>query len=165
MIQPHMCIYTRPAPLFSFLSCSCQHSASGVLSLHLLHTYTSSVCAGQSPSPSPTPFPPWYPYIWPLLVAQTIENLPAIQETWAPSLSPEDSPVEGNRDPLQCSWGFPGGALYACVSISALQMRSFMPFVPLSSYLILPLSFPLLKYSNTDIKFTVRKCLILNSTN
>ena len=42
------------------------------------------------PLSSPSPPAPWCPYIWPSLVAQTVENLPAIQETWVPSLSRED---------------------------------------------------------------------------
>ena len=38
------------------------------------------------------------------LVAQTIKNTPAMQETWVRSLGWEDSPGEGNGYPLQCSW-------------------------------------------------------------
>ena len=36
-------------------------------------------------------------------VAQTGTNLPIIQETQVPSLDQEDSPGEGNGNPLQCS--------------------------------------------------------------
>ena len=36
-----------------------------------------------------------YGYIWASLVAQTIENLPAVQETQVPSLGPEDSLEKG----------------------------------------------------------------------
>ena len=39
--------------------------------------------------------------IW-LLVAQTVKNLPAMQETWVQSLGQED-PGEGNGNPLQYS--------------------------------------------------------------
>ena len=41
--------------------------------------------------------------IWASLVAQTIRNLPAIQETKVPSLGREDSPGEENDYPLQYS--------------------------------------------------------------
>ena len=37
------------------------------------------------------------------LVPQTVKNLPAMQETLVPSLGWEDSPGEGNGNPLQCS--------------------------------------------------------------
>ena len=37
------------------------------------------------------------------LVAQTVKNLPAVQETWVRSLGWEDSPGEGNGYPLQYS--------------------------------------------------------------
>ena len=37
------------------------------------------------------------------LVAQMVKHLPAIQETWVQSLGQEDSPGEGNGDPLQYS--------------------------------------------------------------
>ena len=37
------------------------------------------------------------------LVAQTIKNLPARQETWIQSLGQEDSPGVGNGNPLQDS--------------------------------------------------------------
>ena len=37
------------------------------------------------------------------LVAQTVKNLPAMQETWIQSLGQEDSPGEGNGNPLQHS--------------------------------------------------------------
>ena len=35
-------------------------------------------------------------YSWASLVAQLVKNLPAMQETWIPSLGGEDSPEEGN---------------------------------------------------------------------
>ena len=35
------------------------------------------------------------------LVAQTVKHLPAMQENWVRSLGQEDSPGEGNGDPLQ----------------------------------------------------------------
>ena len=38
------------------------------------------------------------------LVAQMVKHLPAIQETWVQSLGQEDSPGEGNGNPLQYSW-------------------------------------------------------------
>ena len=37
------------------------------------------------------------------LVAQMVKHLPAIQETWVQSLGQEDSPGEGNGNPLQYS--------------------------------------------------------------
>ena len=37
------------------------------------------------------------------LVAQMVKNLPAMLETWVQSLGQEDSPGEGNDNPLQCS--------------------------------------------------------------
>ena len=37
------------------------------------------------------------------LVSQTVKNLPAMQETWVPSLGQGDSPGEGNDHPLQYS--------------------------------------------------------------
>ena len=40
---------------------------------------------------------------WSSLVAQTVKSLPAIQETWVRSLGREDSPGEGNGNPLQYS--------------------------------------------------------------
>ena len=36
-------------------------------------------------------------------MAQTVENLPAMQEAWVQSLGWEDSPGEGNGYPLQYS--------------------------------------------------------------
>ena len=43
-------------------------------------------------------------YSWASLVAQLVENLPAMQETWVQSLGLEDPPGEGNGYPLQYSW-------------------------------------------------------------
>ena len=37
------------------------------------------------------------------LVAQTVKNPPAMQETWVWSLGQEDPPGEGNGNPLQNS--------------------------------------------------------------
>ena len=37
------------------------------------------------------------------LVAQTVKRLPAMQESRVPSLGREDSPGEGNANPLQYS--------------------------------------------------------------
>ena len=37
------------------------------------------------------------------LVAQRLKHLPAMRETWVRSLGQEDSPGEGNGNPLQCS--------------------------------------------------------------
>jgi len=36
-------------------------------------------------------------------VAQLVKNLPAMQETWGQPLGQEDSPGEGNGNPLQYS--------------------------------------------------------------
>ena len=41
--------------------------------------------------------------IWSSLVAQMVENLPAVQETQVHSLGQEDPLGEGNGNPLQCS--------------------------------------------------------------
>ena len=35
------------------------------------------------------------------LVAQSVKDLPAVQETWVGSLGWEDSPGEGNGNPIQ----------------------------------------------------------------
>ena len=40
---------------------------------------------------------------WTSLVAQTVKCLSTIRETWVRSLGQEDSPGEGNGDPLQYS--------------------------------------------------------------
>ena len=40
---------------------------------------------------------------WASLVAQRLKHLPAMQETWVRSLGQEDSPGEGNGNPLQYS--------------------------------------------------------------
>ena len=40
-------------------------------------------------------------YLRASLVAQMVKHLPAIQETWVQSLGQEDSPGEGNGNPLQ----------------------------------------------------------------
>ena len=37
-------------------------------------------------------------------MAQTVENLPAMQETWDGSLGQEDSPGEGNGNTFQYSY-------------------------------------------------------------
>ena len=42
-------------------------------------------------------------YAWASLVAQRLKCLPAVQETWVRSLGWEDSPGEGNGNPLQYS--------------------------------------------------------------
>ena len=52
------------------------------------------------------------------LVAQRLKHLPAMQETWVWSLGWEDSPGEGNGNPLQYSWlenPMDGGAWWATV--------------------------------------------------
>ena len=36
------------------------------------------------------------------LIAQTVKNPPAMQETWVQSLREEDSPGGGHGNPLQC---------------------------------------------------------------
>ena len=38
------------------------------------------------------------------LIAQSVKNLPAMQETWVQFLGREDPPGEGNGNPLQCSY-------------------------------------------------------------
>ena len=52
------------------------------------------------------------------LVAQTLKRLPTMQETWVRSLGWEDSPGEGNANPLQYSCleiPMDGGAWWATV--------------------------------------------------
>ena len=39
---------------------------------------------------------------WASLVAQMVKNPPALRETWVQCLGWEDSPGEGNGNPLQC---------------------------------------------------------------
>ena len=46
-------------------------------------------------------YPPQYS--WASLVAQLVKNLPAMWESWVPSLGWEDSPGEGKGYPLQYS--------------------------------------------------------------
>ena len=41
--------------------------------------------------------------VWASLVAQMVKSLPAVQETQIWSLGQEDSPGEGNNNPLQYS--------------------------------------------------------------
>ena len=41
--------------------------------------------------------------VWASLVAQRLKCLPAMRETWVRSLGREDSPGEGNGNPLQYS--------------------------------------------------------------
>ena len=41
---------------------------------------------------------------WASLIAQSVNNLPAMQETWVRFLGQEDSPGEGNGNPLQYSY-------------------------------------------------------------
>ena len=43
------------------------------------------------------------PNTWASLVAQRVKRLPAMWETWVQSLGQEDSPGEGNGNPLQYS--------------------------------------------------------------
>ena len=42
-------------------------------------------------------------HTFPSLVAQLVKDLPALRETWVPSLGWEDSPGEGKGSPLQYS--------------------------------------------------------------
>ena len=42
-------------------------------------------------------------YILAFLIAQTVKNLPAVQETWVGSLVQGRSPGKGNGNPLQYS--------------------------------------------------------------
>ena len=45
----------------------------------------------------------WVQLIFSSLIAQLVKNLPAVQETWVRFLGREDSPGEGNGNPLQYS--------------------------------------------------------------
>ena len=56
--------------------------------------------------------------LWASLVAQRLKCLPAMWETWVQSLGREDSPGEGNGNPLQYSClknTTDGGAWWAAV--------------------------------------------------
>ena len=56
--------------------------------------------------------------LWASLVAQRLKRLPAMRETWVRSLGWEDSPGEGNGNPLQYSClenPMDGGAWWATV--------------------------------------------------
>ena len=133
--QMHM---HTPAP---FRVSPCSRSAQcirRVLTRCLLHTYASSVRVSVPISQ----FHPLSPLVSVYLAFPGGTDDRVCLQSRRPGLHPRvrKTPCRREQRPLQCSWGFPGGALYACASISALQMRSFMPFVPLHSYLILPLS-------------------------
>ena len=48
-------------------------------------------------------------FVYHSLVAQTVKNLPAMQETWVPSLSQEDPLEEGMAtQSITLSWRVPG---------------------------------------------------------
>ena len=50
-----------------------------------------------------------YSLFWAFLLAQTVKNLPAMQETWVQFLGEEDLLQKGNGYPLQClTWRIPG---------------------------------------------------------
>ena len=129
----------------------CSHQIS---TPHIVPECTQSVSNSQL-----HPLPPGHPYIWPSLEAQTVENLPARQETWVPSI-----PWRREQRPTPVFSGLPWWCplclcLYLCFAneiISVICTSQFLPYFA-------PLSFPLLKYSNKDIKFTVRKFLILTN--
>ena len=60
------------------------------------------------------------------LVAQSIKNLPAMQETRVQSLGQEDSPGEGNGYPLQYSFlenSTDRGAWWATPSVGSQRVR------------------------------------------
>ena len=59
------------------------------------------------------------PLLWASLEAQMVKNLPAIQETWVRSLGVEDSPGEGNGNPLQ----------YSCLE-NSMGQRSLVGYSP-----------------------------------
>ena len=44
-----------------------------------------------------------YYYYFPTGLTQSVKNLPAMQETWVQFLGREDSPGEGNGNPVHCS--------------------------------------------------------------
>ena len=51
-----------------------------------------------------------YAYMWAFPVAQTVKNLPAMQETWVQSLGWEDPLEEGMASHSRSLLGFPGGS-------------------------------------------------------
>ena len=59
------------------------------------------------------------------LVAQRLKRLPAMRETWVLSLGQEDSPGEGNGNPLQYSClenPMDGGAWWATQSMGSQKV-------------------------------------------
>ena len=59
------------------------------------------------------------------LVAQRLKRLPAMRETWVLSLGQEDSPGEGNGNPLQYSClenPMDGGAWWATQSMGSQRV-------------------------------------------
>ena len=74
---------------------------------------------------------------WTCLVAQMVKNLPAMWETWVGSLSQEDSPGEGNGNPLQYSclknpmnrgarWATDHGVTMSRTRLSDFHIHSFI---------------------------------------
>ena len=74
-------------------------------------------------------------FFWVSLVAQTVKDLPAIQQTGVRSLSSEDSPGEGNGNPLQYSYlenSMDRGAWRAAVH--GVAQSASVPFVAFTDY-------------------------------
>ena len=68
-------------------------------------------------------------------MAQTVKDLPAIQQTGVRSLSSEDSPGEGNGNPLQYSYlenSMDRGAWRAAVH--GVAQSASVPFVAFTDY-------------------------------
>ena len=66
-----------------------------------------------------------HPFSRASLVAQLVKNLPAMRETWVLSLGQEDSPGEGNGNPLQYSClenPMDGGAWWATQSMGSQKV-------------------------------------------
>ena len=71
------------------------------------------------------------------LVAQRLKHLPAMRETWVRSLGQEDSPGEGNGNPLQCSClenPMDRGAWWATVHGVAKSRTRLSDFTSLQSF-------------------------------
>ena len=83
--------------------------------------------------------------VWAPLLVPTVKNLPAMQETWVRSLGRENSPGEGNGNPLQYSclenpmdggawWGIVHGATKSWTRLSDFTF-TFTPALQADSLL------------------------------